>query len=273
MRLARFGLAGLLTGLLLAGCTNKEIPTNIVDCSQTPLNVPNAAITDASSCNAADGQVTISAGGGVAPYQYAFNNGAFQDNPTFTGLSSGQYPVEVKDSRGCTAEVQVTVNAAGSTLSATASTTPDTQCFPPENGTLTVAPAGGVPPYEVKLGSGSFGTSTSFSGLDAGNYAVVVKDSESCTITLNVAVPRGDTGISYAADIQSVIASRCATPGCHVAGTSVPSLTTYSAVAARAQNIKLRTTNGSMPPSGSPDLTPQQIQQIACWVDDGAKNN
>jgi uncharacterized membrane protein len=138
---------------------------------------------------------------------------------------------------------------------------------------LTVTPAGGVPPYEVKLGSGSFGATTSFSGLDAGNYAVVVKDSDNCTITLNVAVPRGDTGISYAADIQSIIASRCAVPGCHVAGTSVPSFTSYAAVAARAQNIKLRTSNGSMPPAGSADLTAQQIQQIACWVDDGAKNN
>jgi SprB repeat len=273
MRLARFGLTGLLTGLLLTGCTNKEIPTNIVDCTQTPLDVPNAAITNASSCTAADGQVTISAGGGVAPYQYAFNNSAFQDNPTFTGLSAGEYPAAVKDSRGCTAEVQVTVNALGSTLSASSSMVPDTQCFPPDNGALEITPTGGVPPYEVKFGNGAFGSTTFFDALAAGNYTVVVKDADNCTVTLVVDVPRGDTGISYSTEIQSIISSRCAVPGCHVAGTSVPNFTAYSGVSARAQNIKLRTSNGSMPPPGSADLTAQQIQQIACWVDDGAKNN
>jgi hypothetical protein len=273
MRFSRFGLVGLLTGLLLTGCTNKEIPTNIVDCSTTPLNVPNATIVDASTCSAADGQVTISASGGVAPYQFAFNNGSFQDNPTFVGLSAGLYPAEVKDSRGCTAEVQVTVNATGSTLSASSSMVPDTQCFPPDNGAIEITPTGGVPPYQVKFGSGAFGSTTFFDALGAGNYTIVVKDADNCTVTLVVDVPRGDTGVSYSADIQSVIASRCAVPGCHVSGTSVPSFTTYSAIAARAQNIKLRTGNGSMPPAGSADLTAQQIQQIACWVDDGAKNN
>ncbi|MBL7851235.1 MAG: SprB repeat-containing protein [Cyclobacteriaceae bacterium] len=268
VRASRYGLLAVF----LIHCTNKEIPTG-VDCTQTPLNVPNATITDATSCAASDGQVTVSASGGVAPYQYAFNNGTFQDNPTFTGLSAGQYPVEVKDSRGCTAGVQVTVSAAGSTLSASTSMTPDTQCFPPDNGALEVIPAGGVPPYEIKLGNGAFGSATTFNGLEAGAYSVVVKDAANCSVTLNVNVPRGDTGVSYSSDVQSIIASRCAVPGCHVSGTSVPNFSTYSGVSSRAQNIKLRTSNGSMPPAGSPDLTTQQIQLIACWVDDGAKNN
>lgn len=253
-------------------CANKEIPSG-VDCSQTPLDVPNATITDASGCNAADGQVTIVAGGGVAPYQYAFNNGAYQENPTFTGLSAGQYPISVKDSRGCTSDAQVTINAAGSTLTASTATTPNTQCFPPENGTLSVTPSGGLAPYEVKFGNGSFGSATSFTELESGNYTVTVKDAENCTVTLVVNVPRGDTGISYAADIQPIIAAKCAIPGCHVSGSSVPNFTTYSGVSSRAQNIKLRSGNGTMPPPGNPDLTAQQVQLIACWVDDGAKNN
>lgn len=271
MRFVRPILLLLLASVVVC-CTNKEIPTG-VDCSQTPLDVPNATITNASGCNASDGQVTVVAGGGVAPYQYAFNNGAFQDNPTFTGLSAGQYPVAVKDSRGCTVEAQVTVNATGSTLSASSSTTPNTQCFPPQNGTVVISPSGGVPPYEIKFGAGAFGSVTSFGELSAGNYDVVIKDATNCTVTLAVNVPRGDTGVSYASDIQPVIMANCAVPGCHVAGSSVPNFTTYSGVSGRAANIKLRTSNGSMPPPGSADLTAEQIQRIACWVDDGAKNN
>jgi hypothetical protein len=272
MRLVRFGLSALMIFSLLIRCANKEIPTG-PDCNQTPLNAPNATITDASSCTASDGQVTITASGGVAPFQYAFNNGAFQDNPTFTGLSAGQYPAAVKDSRGCTAEVQVTVNAEGSTLGASASTTPNTQCFPPNNGAIQVTPSGGTAPYEVKFGSGAFGSATSFTGLDDGTYTVVVKDAANCTVTQVVELPRGDTGVSYSTEIESIIAANCATSGCHVSGSSVPNFSTYSGVASRAQSIKQRTANGSMPPSSRPDLTPQQIQLISCWVDDGAKNN
>jgi hypothetical protein len=29
----------------------------------------------------------------------------------------------------------------------------------------------------------------------------------------------------------------------------------------------------SMPPAGQPDLEPEEIQAIACWVDDGAPDN
>ncbi len=272
MRALRLPLAASTLILLVATCTNKEIPTGI-DCSQTPLDVPTANVTNATTCTAADGQVTVVAGGGVAPYQYAFNNGAFQANPTFTGLSAGQYPVSVKDSRGCTSEAQVTVAATGSTLSASASTSPNTKCFPPDNGTIAVTPTGGVPPYQVKFGTGAFGSATNFSELDGGNYAITVKDADNCTVTLNVSVPRGDTGVSFASEIQPIIAANCAISGCHVSGATIPNFSTYSGVASRASTIKLRTTNGSMPPPSQADLTTQQIQLIACWVDDGAKNN
>jgi SprB repeat len=266
---ARFGLFTLLT---LAACQNKEIPTG-PDCTDTPLGTPTAAITDASSCTAADGQVEVTAIGGIAPYQYAFNSGTFQASAVFSGLSAGTYPITVQDSRGCTINLDVTVGAAGSTFNASASTTADTECFPPHTGSITVSPVGGNGPYEVKFGNGAFGSALSFTALEKGSYTLVVRDADNCTVTLGVEVPRGDTGVSFASDIQPIINTNCALGGCHVAGTSLPSFTTYSGVSSRAASIKLRTANGSMPPATNPDLTVEQIKLIACWVDDGAKNN
>jgi len=215
----------------------------------------------------------VTATGGVPPFMYSLNNGAFQSSNVIAGISAGTYPVVVQDSRGCTTQFDVTVGAQGSTLSATANTSADSECFAPHNGSITVIPAGGTPPYDIKFGAGAFGTSTSFTELEQGSYTVIVRDTESCTVTLAITVPHGDTGISYSTEIQPIIATRCAVSGCHVAGTSVPNFSSYSGVQSRAQNIKLRTTSGSMPPAGNPDLTAQQIQLIACWVDDGAKNN
>lgn len=261
-----------LAVLFLNGCYNKEIPTG-PDCTETPLDLPVTAVTDASSCVAADGQVTVTAGGGVPPYMYSLNHGTFQANPAFTGLTAGTYPVTVQDSRGCTSDSEVTVNAEGSTLQASALSSEDTQCFPPHDGSLSVTPAGGTPPYEVKLDNGAFGSVTSFSGLVSGNYSVVVRDAENCTVTLGITVARGDTGVSFASEIAPILNASCNFSSCHGAGNGSRSFTSYSNVAAKAAFIKLRTGNLSMPPPGSADLTAAEIQRIACWVDDGAKNN
>ena len=40
-----------------------------------------------------------------------------------------------------------------------------------------------------------------------------------------------------------------------------------------AERIKERTENESMPPAGRDDLTPQEINAIACWVDQGVEDN
>jgi len=44
-------------------------------------------------------------------------------------------------------------------------------------------------------------------------------------------------------------------------------------VQANADKIKQRTSDGSMPPPNNTEPTPEEIQAIACWVDDGALNN
>lgn len=255
----------------LQGCVNHEIPTG-PNCGETPLDTPTAVVIDASSCTAADGQITVTATGGVPPYTYQWNFGSPQESPVFTGRTAGLYPIIVKDSRGCSIEFDVTVNTTGSTLLATAEIVADTECFPPHDGSITVLASGGTPPYQVKFGTGAFGTDTVFTSLEAGNYTVVVKDDAGCTVTIGDAVPRGDTGTSFSAEVNPIIAQHCAVAGCHTGG-GLPSFTTYAGVASQANSIKSRTASGSMPPAGKPDLTPQQIKIIGCWVDDGAKNN
>ena len=48
----------------------------------------------------------------------------------------------------------------------------------------------------------------------------------------------------------------------------------FANVQAKAQQIKIQTTNKTMPLDLAPDGLPdEQIKLIACWVNQGAKNN
>jgi hypothetical protein len=258
--------------LLLATCVNKEIPSG-PNCDVEPVVPPTTVITDATSCTASDGTIEVTAVGGIGPFMYQLGTGTFVANPLFTALTAGSYVITVKDSRGCTNSATAVVHAAGSTLDATIVTTADNQCFAPHDGTITITPSGGTPPYEVKFGNGGFDIIMTFDGLEEGVYPVTVKDAAGCLLAWNCTVHHGDTGTSYENEIAPILNVMCNSSSCHGAGNGPRNFTNYANVAAKAQQIKLRTGNGSMPPAGQPDLTPQQIQLIACWVDDGAKNN
>lgn len=273
--LNRISAASAFLILLLAmGCSKDETVPAGPDCTQTPLTTPTATVTNASSCTASDGQISVTAAGGVAPYTYSINGGAFQPSEVFSGLTAGTFPIVVKDSRGCTKDFEATVSATGSTLNFTANTVDDTECFAPHNGSIEIIPTGGTPPYEIKFGTSAFGAATSFTGLAADDYVVIVKDADGCTQTKTIGVEQGDTGVSFATDILPIITANCAiNSNCHGAGASQPVFTTYAVIKTRAANIKVRTANGTMPPAGQPDLTANQIQLIACWVDSGAPNN
>jgi hypothetical protein len=51
---------------------------------------------------ASDGVIEIIANGSQGPYQYSIDDGdTYQDEPTFSGLAPGTYPVRVQDAAGC----------------------------------------------------------------------------------------------------------------------------------------------------------------------------
>lgn len=81
-------------------------------------------------------------------------------------------------------------------------------------------------------------------------------------------------GVSFAQTVQPIIQTNCAISGCHVNGQQRPTLETYEQIAANAERVMIRTSNGTMPPSSSgKTLTPEEIDAIACWVSGGAPNN
>lgn len=60
--------------------------------------------------NLANGSITITASGGAGNYKYSLDNINFQTNNVFTGLTSGNYTVYVKDENACPSTTNVNLN-------------------------------------------------------------------------------------------------------------------------------------------------------------------
>lgn len=69
--------------------------------------------SDASCANGNGGAITVSTTGGVQPYSYSVDGITYQNDSVFTGLTAGNYSVEVKDDNGCTNSVAVTIEDGG----------------------------------------------------------------------------------------------------------------------------------------------------------------
>ncbi|MBL7695498.1 MAG: hypothetical protein JNK91_11665 [Ferruginibacter sp.] len=77
----------------------------------------------------------------------------------------------------------------------------------------------------------------------------------------------------FAADVQPIIAAKCATSGCHdnsASGGVI--LQTHSQISAKKDRVYARAVlEKTMPASGA--LPPAEIAKLKCWIDSGAPNN
>lgn len=88
------------------GCVIAPIPNIVVT---QPAVLAAAAVTANASCDGgSDGQISLTATGGVAPYDFSINGGGYQGSGTFN-LGPGTYQGVVRDANGCLAPVAAIV--------------------------------------------------------------------------------------------------------------------------------------------------------------------
>lgn len=259
----------LMVSFLLFMSCGGDSEESILDCGGSDITVTVSSTTNA-SCQA-NGSVTVSSTGGSGNIEYSIDGTTFQDSRTFS-VPAGTYTVTARDLNGCTAEVSATVGADDGTLTITAIASSESGCKT-SDATIDVIAMNGTTPYRYKLDDGAFQSSNQFSGVDAGIHVVTVQDDAGCEVTMNEQVL---TGVSLEMNVMDIITTNCAiNSSCHGSGASGsrPELTTAAQIIDRSGSIRSRTQAGSMPPNGRPDLTQEEIDLIACWVDDGAKDN
>lgn len=180
----------------LGGCTGQS-QTFIIEGSQTAnfglYPVPN------SSCGGTPiGKIYITGLTGNPPFSYLWNNGF--TGSTNTGLTAGDYSVQVTDSYGCVVSKSATiVDVEPIGLGVFTATPPG--CFT-NDGSLNLTITGGSAPYYYSASTGyveiSYSKTFTLNNLYAGQYNIQATDAGLCSITVGttLSTPSGISSVS-----------------------------------------------------------------------------
>jgi hypothetical protein len=174
--------ANVITGL--TNGTYSILVTDANGCSTTvevlirSSNDLNASITNLQNarCGRSNGQFTISASGGDAPYRYDIGLGE-TTIPTFNDLSGGFYEATVTDINNCTTIVSVLLEESAP-ISGEIVDVINASCQQ-ENGSFSVEMASGTAPYSFNIGFGVT-ANPNFINLPVGTYDVTITDADGC---------------------------------------------------------------------------------------------
>ena len=158
------------------------------------------------SCNGlADGVATITIDGGTPPYSILWDLAAgSQTDSVAIGLGVGNYSATVTDSSGCTANVFVNITQPQALLVNLIDTI-DVDCFGGNNGSSIVSVSGGTYPYFFLWDAAAGNQTDSVAiGLFAGNYQVVVTDSNNCADSATTTITEPATAITLTINTSPV---------------------------------------------------------------------
>ncbi len=140
-------------------------------------------------CGLDNGAIDLSVSGGVAPYTFAWSNGATTED--LSNIPAGSYTVTVTGANGCTRQAVLNVPNNDTNFDITGTATANTLCNG-GNGAIdiTVSP----PPQLGYAFSWSNGATTEdIDGLPQGTYTVTVTEGNSCTAEATFVVPNNTT--------------------------------------------------------------------------------
>ncbi len=158
----------------------------VIDSPNPPV-ILSVSKSDVLCYGQGNGTVQVDVQGGKAPYQFAWLNRSETTNQ-LNNLQLGSYTFQVVDQENCSKQTTVTIRQPDAPLSATASAIP-VQCKGDENGKVNITAAGGTVPYSYsKDGGVTFQSTSEFVNLAPGNYKIVIRDANACSLEVNATV-------------------------------------------------------------------------------------
>ena len=137
-----------------------------------------------------NGQISLVASGGTAPYTYNLNGGAYQSGNVFNALATGTYSMSVKDAHNC-----ITVSSFTLTEMTAALTPYPVSCSYVNTGVydgeIYTTVTNGTAPFTFSWKKNNVAIapiSQNLSGLSWGTYEVTVTDANNCTYTASTTI-------------------------------------------------------------------------------------
>ena len=139
----------------------------------------NYSFTFLSSCSQPD-TLIMHGTGGNPPYLFSFDNVHYLDDTLYLKMSAGSYTVFERDADGCTTEKVISIiNECNFEFNLTL-VNPD--CTN-NNGSVTVHPTVGTPPYTFALNGGLPQNDSTFRNLSSGIYEVTIGSASATPVT------------------------------------------------------------------------------------------
>lgn len=255
--------------------------TNAIDTIKSPTELMATVTPQEATCGICNGEASITVSGGTAPYTYLWSNGS--TTTTTNSLCGGNYSVVVTDANGCSKSFDFGVNTVGGPTGETLTLSP-TSCANSQDGSATVVPVGGTPPYTYMWQHNNASTN-SLSNLGKGTYFLQVSDVKGCSRTVQVDID-GPDAINIAEQITGVTCNSTPCDGSillNVSGGSAPytynwgTLTTadtnfVDALCAGVYNVSVTDANGciearvlTVSNTGVPVIPQPTITDVSCY--------
>ncbi len=180
-------ISGLSAGTYSCGIWDQNLcGTSEVVTIKEPDPLVLTVTTYDASCNGSDGGAKVTVTGGTTPYNYSWNTFPPAITDSIGGVPAGIYSVQVTDDNSCAASKSafiVTSNAPTAIISHSQ----DATCGNAD-GTATVRPSGGTPPYTFEWSTIPVQTDSTAVNLLSGFYNVIIRDASNCIEIVSVKI-------------------------------------------------------------------------------------
>ncbi len=168
--------------------------------TSSPPYFINAFTTDIACNGEASGLINLNVEGGNPPYTFNWNNGANTED--LSSLSGGQYVVTVSDSEGCTVSYEAEI-IEPPLLEAFLIEPINVSCNGLSDGGIVMEVVGGTPGYEFDWNDDNLDGIQNPSGLETGDYEVIITDLNGCQTGLTSFISE-PLPLSFAASITNL---------------------------------------------------------------------
>lgn len=145
-----------------------------------PVHTINLALMNELCFDQNNGSYSFDIIDGVPPYSIQWNTSP-TNQTSFDSLAPGNYPLSIVDSNGCVFEEMIEIlevdQAVGQSVVISSETLGN-------DGSVTIYPTGGTPPYSYSLG-GTPQSGSQFDNLSSGQYTSTLTDANGCVNTIS----------------------------------------------------------------------------------------